>query len=87
MPITSLGRANTNVIPMADSAVSLEHALITRRNGFWWLEDLHSRNGTHLNGQPIETPVVITGGDIIAVGHSQFNVQIRPTSPKHRRQP
>lgn len=80
MPITSLGRANTNVIPMTDSAVSLEHALIARREGTWWLQDLQSRNGTHLNGEPIETPAVITSGDVITIGHSRYKVHIRPAS-------
>jgi hypothetical protein len=78
MPVTSLGRANTNVIAMPDSAVSLEHALITRREGAWWLEDLRSRNGTHLNGHVIDTAAVITSGDVIAIGHSQFQIHIRP---------
>ena len=80
MPITYLGRANTNVIPMAYSAVSLEHALIARREGTWWLQDLRSRNGTHLNGEPIETPAVITNGDIITIDHSQYKAHIRPAS-------
>ena len=80
MPVTSIGRANTNVLAMADSAVSLEHALIARREGAWWLQDLQSRNGTHLNGEPIETPAVITSGDIITIGHSKYKVHIRPTS-------
>ena len=80
MPVTSLGRATTNVVTISDPAISLEHALITRRDGIWWLEDLHSRNGTHLNSQPIELPAVITSGDIITIGHSHFKVQIRPIS-------
>ena len=78
MPVTSLGRAN--VISVTDPAISLEHALITRREGAWWLEDLHSRNGTHLNGHPIEIPAVITSGDIITLGHYRFKVSIRPAT-------
>jgi pSer/pThr/pTyr-binding forkhead associated (FHA) protein len=80
MPVTSLGRATTNVISVADSAISLEHALITRRDGAWWLEDLDSRNGTHLNGQSIEIPAVITSGDIITLGHYRFKISIGPAT-------
>ena len=80
MPVTSLGRASSNVIALPDPAVSLEHALITRRDGVWWLEDLHSRNGTHLNGHQLETAAVITSGDIVSIGHSRFKIHIRPTS-------
>ncbi len=80
MPVTSLGRATSNVIALPDPTVSLEHALITRREGVWWLEDLHSRNGIHLNSQRLETPAVITSGDIISIGHSRFKIHIHPTS-------
>jgi pSer/pThr/pTyr-binding forkhead associated (FHA) protein len=80
MPVTSLGRASSNVIALPDPAISLEHALITRREGVWWLEDLHSRNGTHLNSQRLEMPTVITSGDIVSIGHSRFKILIRPPS-------
>jgi len=80
MPVTSLGRATTNVIAITDPAISLEHAMITRREGIWWLEDLQSRNGTLLNSQMIDAPAVITSGDIITLGHSQYKVLIRPAS-------
>jgi pSer/pThr/pTyr-binding forkhead associated (FHA) protein len=80
MPVTSLGRASSNVIALPDPAVSLEHALITRRDGVWWLEDLHSRNGTHLNSHQLETAAVITSGDIVSIGHSRFKIHIHPTS-------
>ena len=76
MPVTSLGRASTNIIAIADPAISLEHALITRRQGTWWLEDLNSRNGTLLNSQMIVEPTVITSGDIITIGKAKYRVLI-----------
>ena len=80
MPICSVGRASTNVITIDDPAVSLEHALITRRDLAWWLEDLNSRNGTYLNEHRLETAAVITSGDIISVGHTQFQINIGSTT-------
>jgi len=65
---TSLGRATSNAIVLPDPAVSSQHALLTYRAGRWWLEDLGSRNGTLLNGVPIERPVVVDVGDIIGLG-------------------
>ncbi len=74
--VTSLGRASTNTIVFADDdTTSLEHALITRRNGKWWLEDLGSRNGTFLNGAAIEGAVVISAGDVIEVGQTQLRFE------------
>lgn len=76
MPLTSLGRAPTNTVQLHTTFASSEHALIAQRNGQWWLEDRHSRNGTTLNGIPINRPVVITNGDIIGVGTLYFRVDL-----------
>ena len=73
IPVTSLGRAPTNIIVLQNATVSMEHALITRRHALWWLEDLESRNGTYLNNQPLTTPTVISSGDIITIGSYNFN--------------
>ncbi len=74
LPLTSLGRAPTNTIALADDTASLEHALISWRSGKWWLEDLGSRNGTRLNGDPVMEPTVISAGDLIALGQAEFKL-------------
>jgi len=76
LPLTSIGRAPTNTIPLNDDFASGEHALVALRNGQWWLEDRQSRNGTLINGLPIHDPIVITDGDIIGVGHRRFRVEL-----------
>ena len=76
LPITSMGRASTNTISLPDETASLEHALITQRNGKWWLEDLDSRNGTTLNGQTVTMPTVISAGDLIGLGRAQFKLEL-----------
>jgi len=48
--------------------VSAYHARISHQGGQWWLEDLGSRNGTHLNEIPVEQPLVVIFGDRIRVG-------------------
>lgn len=70
--VTSIGRSNSNIIVLDNHYTSSEHALITRRGEIWWLEDLGSRNGTHLNGIPLAEPTIISPGDIIAIGNTQF---------------
>lgn len=79
-PICSVGRATTNTITIEDPAVSLEHALIIRREQAWWLQDLNSRNGTYLNEHRLDTDAVITSGDIVSVGHSRLKINIGLTS-------
>jgi hypothetical protein len=75
-PLTSLGRAPTNSIPINDDFASSEHALIALRNGQWWLEDRQSRNGTTLNELLITQPIVVTDGDIIGIGNHRFRLEL-----------
>lgn len=66
--VTSLGRAPANGIVLNDPFVSTHHALISWREARWWLEDLGSKNGTTLNGEPVSRPTVMSVGDLIGVG-------------------
>jgi pSer/pThr/pTyr-binding forkhead associated (FHA) protein len=75
LPVTTIGRATTNSIILADHYTSSEHLLIIRRGGQWWLEDLGSRNGTLLNEVRLDKTVVITQGDIITIGETQLKVE------------
>ncbi|MFN8375226.1 MAG: FHA domain-containing protein [Anaerolineae bacterium] len=76
LSLTSIGRAPTNSIIVEDNFASNEHALVALRNGQWWLEDRHSRNGTMLNGMMVKQPIVITNGDIIGIGHLRLQVEL-----------
>ena len=76
LPITSIGRAASNTVVLPDGYASAEHALITRRQGQWWLEDQGSRNGTLLNDMVLEGTAVISAGDIIAVGGTQLKLEL-----------
>jgi pSer/pThr/pTyr-binding forkhead associated (FHA) protein len=49
-----LGRLPTHEVVIDNGAVSRTHAQITRVQGVFFLEDLRSRNGTSLNGEPIQ---------------------------------
>jgi pSer/pThr/pTyr-binding forkhead associated (FHA) protein len=42
--------------------------------GQWWLKDLQSTNGTFLNGERVEEPIVITDGDQIHCGKIVISV-------------
>lgn len=74
-PVTSLGRDLSNTIVLPDPEVSAEHALISVRDGHWWLEDLGSTNGTFLNGVRVREPVIIAPGDVIRVGQVQLKLE------------
>ena len=74
-PVTSLGRDLANTIVLPDAGASAEHALISVRDGHWWLEDLESTNGTFLNGVRLNAPTIIAPGDVIRVGHVQLKLE------------
>jgi hypothetical protein len=76
LPVSSLGRAPTNTIPLPDEACSLEHALLYYRESQWWLEDLDSRNGTRLNQTPITAPTPVMLGDVIGIGRLRLKIEM-----------
>ena len=74
--VTSLGRSPANTIPIPDTFASGQHALLTWREGQWWLEDQDSRNGTLLNGVRIDSPTVVSAGDVIGVGRAKLKLEL-----------
>lgn len=78
LPVTTLGRAPTNTIILADSFTSAEHARLTQQEGCWWLEDLNSRNGTLLNEVRLQPGklVAVVEGDLLSLGSIRLRVQL-----------
>ena len=54
--------------------VSERHAILTVRDGRAVVEDLHSANGTYVNGEPIDGAVVLDGGMVVQIGESMMRV-------------
>jgi pSer/pThr/pTyr-binding forkhead associated (FHA) protein len=74
--ITSIGRSPSNTVFIPDAYASGQHALLTQREGQWWLEDQESRNGTMLNGTRISGPTVISASDVIGVGRTELKLEL-----------
>jgi pSer/pThr/pTyr-binding forkhead associated (FHA) protein len=74
--VTSIGRSLVNTIPLPDSYASGQHTLLTWREGQWWLEDQDSRNGTLLNDVRINSPTVVSAGDVIGVGRTKLKLEL-----------
>lgn len=66
-PVCTIGRASTADVVVADEAASLEHAVIHKREGRWWIEDLASKNGTRLNEEWLTRSSPLRAGDMIAI--------------------
>ncbi len=73
--ITTIGRSPHNSVTLSDTFASSQHALLSWREGQWWLEDRDSRNGTLLNGEPVEDPTIVGTGDVIAIGRTKLRIE------------
>ena len=62
------------VIP-DDQFVSTVHARLFRRGDETYVEDLGSRNGTFVNGQPVQAPTRLKRGDRVQFGETVGEVQ------------
>jgi hypothetical protein len=59
-----------------DYWISATHARIEWREGQWWLEDQHSRNGTWVEGggRRLTAPEPIEPGVIFRIGHTDLTI-------------
>jgi len=66
---------NTCDIVFSDMSVSKEHArIMIDHEGNVFIEDLHSRNKTLVNGKPVEDKTPVSYQDIISLGTTSFIV-------------
>src|SRR5262245_44119796 len=49
----AIGRSPQSQLPIEDRSVSSQHCLVQLRDGALWVEDLHSTNGTFVDGRRI----------------------------------
>jgi len=66
-----LGRESSCDVVVADRQISRYHARLTPTPEGVILEDLGSKNGTHHNGVPLTSPVVLQDGDLVSVALAQ----------------
>ena len=77
-----LGRDKTCDLILDEKTVSSEHARLSYHHGNWWVEDLHSRNGTFLNLEKLSTAAVVISGDELQLGQVIFRVEIGGTNSR-----
>ena len=68
---TLIGRDPSCGIVIPDRQVSRRHARVWMDAQGVWLEDLASKNGTHVNGRRVTAPVRLRDGDLVQVALAQ----------------
>ncbi len=72
---TSLGRADENDIVLGGDLVSRKHARLLVEGDALRLEDLGSRNGSRINGQPLQGTRELTPGDTVTLGENTLSIR------------
>lgn len=81
IPLTEslvIGRALNVDVVVQDPMSSRQHARFFVRDGFGWVEDLNSSNGSFLNGRRLLEATRISDGDVLSIGQTTFYVDGKP---------
>lgn len=71
---TVIGRDPDADVCLDEEAVSWHHLEIENRGGVLMATDLDSRNGTALNGEPLDRPRRLRNGDTLIVGANRLEI-------------
>ena len=77
-PSIRLGRAQDCDVVISASGISRRHAQILFQSGMLVLEDLQSSNGTYVNAEQIQAPLMLAPGDVIDIGGTFLRVEADP---------
>lgn len=70
-----IGRADDSTLVLTDDFASSRHARLTNRTGQWYVEDLGSTNGTYLDQQRVQGPLLVAPGQPIRIGQTVLELR------------
>jgi pSer/pThr/pTyr-binding forkhead associated (FHA) protein len=76
--VVTIGRDRDRQICLPHESVSREHAQIVRQRSGYFVSDLHSSNGTFLNGQALTAPSLLMAGDLLRIGEVELRCELEP---------
>jgi CheY-like chemotaxis protein len=83
-----VGRHPTCDYRINNPMISRHHCALSLRDGRVWIEDLHSSNGTRLNGEPLQGARPLEDGDQLDLALLPFRVRLSepavPSPPEQR---
>jgi len=74
-PIITIGRVANNVVCIEDPNISKHHTLLVSEDDTYKIYDLHSVNGTWVNGERI-TVTKLKEGDAVRIGYLELKYEI-----------
>jgi predicted component of type VI protein secretion system len=74
--VASVGREQGSRVHIPEAGISGKHAELRCENGEWFVEDLHSRYGTAVNGRAIHEKTKLGNGDIVKFADMSFVITL-----------
>lgn len=74
-----IGRRESCDIVLRFANVSAHHCTLSLDGGYWYVEDMNSRNGTKVNGSRIQGKKRLDPNDSLAVAKHQYTITYSPT--------
>ena len=71
-PVCAIGRARHNDVKLGDESVSSSHATLLRKGTVWYVVDLHSANGTFVDGLRVSGERELPSGGHLRIGAAEF---------------
>ncbi|MGE0712731.1 MAG: FHA domain-containing protein [Planctomycetota bacterium] len=72
LALTTVGRSEQNVIELVDPKLSRFHCELERAQDGYRVRDCNSRNGTQVNGEPVQGERLLADGDRIKIGRTHL---------------
>ena len=82
-PKLLVGRQTGCDIPLPYSTVSSRHCELELIDGYWFVRDLGSSNGTRVNGKPCESQRLLPN-DVLTVAQYRYTVVYTPPAARHQ---
>ncbi len=81
----SIGRLSYNDVVLPSAQISRQHAELRCINGEWWIADLQSTNGLHINGRRVQQHQLANGDRIVLA--PKISLQFHDGMPAEAAQP
>jgi pSer/pThr/pTyr-binding forkhead associated (FHA) protein len=75
-----MGRRESCDVVLRFANVSSYHCMLTMEDGYWFVNDLNSRNGIKVNGTRIDkdSRKRLDAGDVLSVSKHEYEIQYNP---------
>lgn len=75
VPIITIGRLESNRVPLTDTHVSRRHCAIVNYRDDVWIYDLGSTYGVYVDGEKVDRKVYLEGVHTVTLGQTELTLR------------